>query len=97
MFQMDVFVNMANSRARHKFDWEGALQLMIAERLNEPCSKLQSFSNQNEYIGFSTQTGLQHFYRTLDILNKEQDALKAIQKTERHIKHRQYWDYWLTK
>ncbi|MCP4553224.1 MAG: IS1634 family transposase [Bacteroidetes bacterium] len=86
MFQMDVFVNMANSKARHKFDWEGVLQLMIAERLNEPCSKLQSFSNQNEYIGFSTQTGLQHFYRTLDILNKEQEALKVhLFKQQRNL------------
>jgi transposase len=76
VFNMGIFVRMANSRTRARFGWEGVLQLMVAERLNEPCSKLRTFSNQNEYIGFGTEAGLQHFYRTLDILNKEQDILK---------------------
>lgn len=77
VFNMDIFVRMANSRTRTKFNWEEALQFMISERINEPCSKLRTFSNQSEYIGFGTATDLQHFYRTLDILNKEQDALKV--------------------
>lgn len=76
IFQMGVFVKMANVRTRTRFNWEETLQFMMAERLNEPCSKLQSFTNQSEYIGFSAKADLQHFYRTLDILNKEQDALK---------------------
>lgn len=76
MFNMDIFARMANGRIRVRFDWGEVLQLMVAERLNEPCSKLQSFSNQSEYIGFDRKIGLQHFYRTLDILNKEQDRLK---------------------
>ena len=76
MFNIDIFTKMVNSKTRVKFDWGEVLQLMVAERLNDPCSKLQSFSNQSEYIGFDREIGLQHIYRTLDILNKEQDRLK---------------------
>ena len=76
IFTMSAFIKKANVRTRVRFNWEEALQLMIVERLNEPCSKLRSHSNQCEYIGFGNQSDLQHLYRTLDILNKEQESLK---------------------
>jgi len=50
---------------------------MIAERINEPCSKLQSSFNQLEYLGFfDTEIPLHQFYRTLDILSDEEDRIK---------------------
>lgn len=58
---------------------------MIAERINEPSSKLQSHFNQSEYIGFSDkEIPLHHFYRTLDILSKEEDLIKNHIFTQQH-------------
>lgn len=76
LFNMNVFSNYIANRTRAKFDWISVLQLMIAERLNEPVSKRSSFYNQSEYIGLNNHYNLEHFYRTLDILSKEQDYLK---------------------
>lgn len=76
LFDMKTFCNKVNIANKTQFDWLNVLQLMIAERLNEPSSKRQSYFNQVEYFGFGQQAGLHHFYRTLDILNKNQDLLK---------------------
>lgn len=58
---------------------------MIAERINEPASKLQSHFNQEEYIGFSDKViPLHHFYRTLDILSKEEELIKKHIFTQQH-------------
>jgi len=66
-----------NNRSKIKFNWQEVLQLMIAERINEPNSKLQSHFNQKEYIGFSDkEIPLHHFYRTIDILSKEEELIK---------------------
>lgn len=74
-----------NNRNKIKFSWHEVLQLMIAERINEPGSKLQSHFNQNEYIGFSDkEIPLHHFYRTLDILSKEEDLIKNHVFTQQH-------------
>jgi len=77
IFNLDVLMNRIARRRRFKIDWLSPLKLMIAERMNEPCSKRQSSFNQSEYIGFSdTQIPLHHFYRTLDVLSSEEDRLK---------------------
>lgn len=77
-FNLDKWVKQVNLKHRIKFNWLSVLELMIAERLNEPCSKLASFEHQQEYIGFSDESmDLHHFYRTLDLLSEEQESLKS--------------------
>jgi transposase len=67
----------ASSRVR--FDWVTVLKLIIAERLNEPCSKHASFGHQEEYIGFGDKPfDLQQFYRVLDLVSEHQERLKEI-------------------
>ena len=51
----------------------------MAERLNDPVSKLQNSLNQKELIGISEKTiSLHHLYRALDILAQEQEFLKEF-------------------
>jgi len=51
---------------------------MIAERLNDPCSKLQSSFNQSEYFGLAAdEIELHHLYRTLDLLASAEELVKA--------------------
>ncbi len=76
LFNMNEFAMGVMKRHKAKFDWMEVLQLMIAERLNEPGSKRRNWLHQEEYIGFKTTYDLQHFYRTLDILSQEQERLK---------------------
>jgi transposase len=75
--KLDQWIRKINVKRRIRFDWVSALELMIAERLNEPCSKLATYWHQDEYIGLGDDTKeLHHFYRTLDILYHEQESLK---------------------
>jgi len=76
LFDMTTFCNKVGMVNKTQFDWLNVLQLMIAERLNEPSSKRQSYFNQEEYFGFGQEADLHHFYRTLNILSQNQDLLK---------------------
>lgn len=79
ILSLDNWVREVNFKHRVKFDWLSVLELMIAERLNDPCSKRACFQHQNEYIGFHDDSvDLHHFYRTLDLLSKEQESLKSF-------------------
>lgn len=62
----DVFRRIAKS-AKLQFDLSDAVRLMLYERLQEPCSKLRSFHQQNEYVNLPG-VELHHLYRTLDKL-----------------------------
>ena len=42
IFNMKRLCDRINNRRRIRFDWIATLQIMIAERINEPCSKLRS-------------------------------------------------------
>ena len=76
-FNFTQLVRKIQVKSRVKFDWQAALQLMIGERINEPCSKRQVSFNQEEYMGFSDQSiGLHHFYRTLDLLSSHEELIK---------------------
>jgi len=84
-YNFKELTKIINNRNKIKFSWQEVLQLMIAERINEPGSKLQSHFNQSEYIGFSDkEIPLHHFYRTLDILSKEEDLIKKHIFTQQH-------------
>ncbi len=76
-YNFPQLIKIINNKSRIKFDWQDVLQLMIAERINEPCSKLQAHFNQSEYLGFSDkEIPLHYFYRTLDVLSKEEELIK---------------------
>lgn len=77
MFNFPILIRKLKGKSRIKFDWPSALQLMIGERMNEPCSKRQISFNQAEYMGFSDLAiPLHHFYRTLDLLSDQQGIIK---------------------
>jgi transposase len=77
IFNLEQLSRRINNRRRIQLDWITTLQIMIAERINEPCSKLQNSFNQQEYIGFSDEKiALHHFYRTLDVLSSEEKIIK---------------------
>ena len=77
IFNLDKLAKIITHRHRIQFDWQNIFRFMIAERINEPCSKLQSSFNQSEYLGFgNTALPLHQFYRTLDLLSEEEDLIK---------------------
>ena len=77
IFDLDKLGKVITYRHRVRFDWQTIFRFMIAERINEPCSKLQSSFNHSEYLGFGdTQIPLHQFYRTLDLLSEEEDFIK---------------------
>ena len=77
IFNIAKLAKQINKKRRIKFNWQQCLGLMFAERINAPCSKLASYSNQNEYIGLKKdEIKLHHFYRTLDILSTAEDLVK---------------------
>jgi len=77
IFDMDKLTRIIASKTKTKFDWISVLQLMIAERMNDPCSKRQNYFHKEEYLGFGVENlDLQHFYRTLDLLSTHQDQIK---------------------
>lgn len=85
IFDLHQLARIINNTSRIKFNWQYALQLMVAERLNDPCSKLQTSYHQYEYIGFcSTPVALQYFYRTLDLLGDREDMVKKHLFSQQH-------------
>lgn len=64
---------------KHHLGWsvQDAVLLMLCERLNEPSSKLRSYSHQQEYIGLPP-VELHHLYRSLDYLDKYSDQVQEI-------------------
>ncbi|HDR03641.1 MAG TPA: IS1634 family transposase [Candidatus Marinimicrobia bacterium] len=77
-FDINTWARKVSRKHRVSFDWIAALKIMIAERLNAPSSKRAGYFHQEEYLGLSNQSiELQHFYRTLDILNENKEQLKA--------------------
>ncbi len=75
-YRLDGFSRRIGNRHRLRFDWAAVLQLMISERMNEPGSKLKNYHCQQNYLGFDRHYELQYFYRTLDLLSREQELLK---------------------
>ena len=75
IFRIDDFITKALINKRIKYDFINVLKLMIVERLNIPCSKLQNYYNQTEYLGID-HVELQNLYRSLDILSEAQNELQ---------------------
>lgn len=70
----DIISNILVNK-RIKYDFIEVLKLMLVERLNIPCSKLQNFHNQSEYFGFE-HVELHNLYRSLDILSESQNDIQ---------------------
>jgi len=72
-------------KSKIEFDILSCLQLMIIERLHDPCSKRSSYFHQEEYYGLG-QVSLHQLYRTLDKLADHQLAIqKEIFNTGRDL------------
>jgi len=75
-FKINDLETKINRKTKVRFDWVSCLKLQIIERLKSPCSKLQSYFNQSDYIGFEEKIDLHHFYRTLDLLSDYEGIIK---------------------
>jgi len=73
-FKINEIIAKTLVSKRIKYDFVNVLKLMLAERLNVPCSKLQTFHNQSEYIGIQP-VALENLYRSLDILSQAQNEI----------------------
>ena len=76
---------------KHKLSYclSDIMKLLISERLNDPVSKLSSFSNQQEYLGLPSLE-LHHIYRSLDYLSKYTELIqKQIFQTGRNLFNQQ--------
>jgi len=62
----DVFRRIAK-KSKLQFSLHNSIFLMLIERLADPCSKLNSFYNQQEYVTLPP-VALHHLYRALDKL-----------------------------
>jgi len=71
----DIF-NRISKKHKLSYSLTDVVKLLVSERLNDPVSKLNSHTNQHEYLGLE-KVSLQHIYRSLDYLCKYS---KLIQK-----------------
>ncbi len=62
----DIFRRI-EKKNKLQFSLYNSIFLMLIERLQEPCSKLKSFYNQQEYVNLPS-VALHHLYRALDKL-----------------------------
>ncbi len=62
----DVFRRI-EKKSKLQFSLYDSIFLMLLERLQEPCSKRNSFFNQHEYVNLPA-VALHHLYRALDKL-----------------------------
>ena len=77
-FNIDLLTRKINNKSKVQFNWIDALKLMIAERINDPCSKLRNCFHQSEYFGLTKHgVELHHLYRTLDIVSSEEELIKS--------------------
>jgi len=91
IFELDKFLSTIQASSQTQFSITDVLELMIADRMLMPCSKLASYHRQSEYLQHIPHTqkqthALQHFYRTLDVLADNEDALKEhLFKVQRNL------------
>ena len=66
-YDLSDFLTGYFAKRKLQYDFGAVFRLLLAERLNEPCSKLGSHGHQTEYIGLA-KVELHHLYRSLDEL-----------------------------
>jgi len=77
-FQFPAFFQAILAQREIKYPIENVIQLMLADRFREPCSKLKTYSNQHRYDDFSS-IELHEIYRSLNELS----TLKS--EIEKHL------------
>ena len=75
-YGLDTILTRLTRKHKLSYSLTDVVKLLLAERLNEPVSKLCSYDNQQEYLGLK-KVELQHIYRSLNYLAKN---TKLIQK-----------------
>ncbi|GAB4205908.1 MAG: IS1634 family transposase [Bacteroidia bacterium] len=91
IFQLDKFLSSILASSKTHFSITDVLELMIADRMLMPSSKLASYHRQTGYLQHIPHTqkqthALQHFYRTLDVLADNEEALKEhLFKMQRNL------------
>ena len=74
-----------NRKSKIQFSLYDTVFLLLLERLQEPCSKLQSYHQQTEYLQLA-KVKLHHIYRSLDTLAKYSDIIQhQIYQTGRNL------------
>ncbi len=74
-FKINELITKVLKNKRIKYDFINILKLMLVERLNIPCSKLQNFHNQSEYLGID-KVELHNLYRSLDVMSDAQNEIQ---------------------
>jgi len=78
-------IDRINRKSKITFSLFDCVLLMLLERLHEPCSKLKSYHQQNEYLQLP-KVELHHIYRSLDVLAKYSEVLQhQIYQTGRNL------------
>jgi len=76
-YELDKYLSRLSLRYHIEFDLYQTILLMIAERLNDPSSKLSNYNHQNEYLGLD-KIELHNLYRSLDYLYENQDKIQQL-------------------
>jgi transposase len=74
-FQLSKFFKEELGDRKCKYDIEGAVKLMLADRFCAPCSKLRSFQKQG-YYDQAPNIELHNLYKTLEELDSMKPALE---------------------
>jgi len=77
IYELDKFFSRLINKYHIEFNLYQTILLMIAERLNDPSSKLMNYNHQGEYIGLE-KIELHNLYRTLDYLWENQDMIQKL-------------------
>lgn len=77
IYGIDKFITGLTKKKKLSFNLYQTLLLMIAERLNEPSSKLSNYNNQSEYVGLE-ELELHNLYRSLDRLSENQEEIQKL-------------------
>jgi transposase len=74
-YGLDQFFSRIQKKSRIQFSLRDVVFFLLLERLQEPCSKLKSFSHQMEYTNLP-KVELHHIYRALDQLSKHNESIQ---------------------
>lgn len=88
-FGLDQLFNRIERKSKIEYPLSDTVLLMLLERLQNPCSKLQNFHNQADYVNFP-KIELHQMYRALDKLAKHKESIQdQIYSTDRDLFNKQ--------
>ena len=74
-YRLDGLLKRISAKHKLEINLVNAVMLMLLERLHAPCSKLQNYIHQEEYLGIEP-VELHQLYRSLDYLAQYQEQLQ---------------------